>query len=342
VSVSGLSPPILLMERAVICIFAFVALAGQAGADTASAMETGTQEAGTCSMGDPSCSHVDVADGSTLLAISTARGTAKFTSEGSASQCTWASQPGIPWDVQASHMEEFMNCVCGQMTTQAACGEGDGPMFCQWFDSCEDEPVCQNKPVLMMGCEDGEVSCYHGDDALCPDGLMHQYTCSADGQLVAIEGEPASPPKLSHMTFTSLQDLSAFVLPVIAEEDDEEFFELCDDPSDARCDLCLVDDAFLSHAPCGNSNEAGIGLTELGKGKKKSSKRGGKKPAKKSSNKGAKKSSAKGKGHAAKKAGKAVTVTAALNHYAASNGKWTIGGLNKPDVFSLITRNGLA
>merc|ERR1711907_646517 len=81
----------------------------------------------------------------------------------------------------------------------------------------------------------------------------------------------------------------------------------------------------------------------LGKGKKKSSKKGGKKKAgKKSSKKGAKKSSSKGKGHAAKKAGKAKTVTAALNHYAASNGKWTIGGLNKPDVFSLITHNGMA
>ena len=31
-----------------------------------------------------------------------------------------------------------------------------------------------------------------------------------------------------------------------------------------------------------------------------------------------------------------------LNHYAASNGKWTIGGLNKPDVFNLITHNGMA
>merc|ERR1711865_9880 len=80
----------------------------------------------------------------------------------------------------------------------------------------------------------------------------------------------------------------------------------------------------------------------LGKGKKKSSKKGGKKAAKKSSKKGAKKSSPKGKGHAAKKAGKAKTVTASLNHYAASNGKWTIGGLNKPDVFSLITHNGMA
>ena len=30
------------------------------------------------------------------------------------------------------------------------------------------------------------------------------------------------------------------------------------------------------------------------------------------------------------------------HHYAASNGKWTIGGLSKPDVFSLITHGGMA
>eukprot|EP00662_Eupelagonemidae_sp_cell21_P019937 gene19937-10968_t len=83
---------------------------------------------------------------------------------------------------------------------------------------------------------------------------------------------------------------------------------------------------------------------------------GAKKASKKSSKKGAKKSSkhaAKGKKSSPKHAAKAAkgkvakahtkgkTVTAALNHYAASNGKWTIGGLNKPDVFSLITHNGM-
>merc|ERR1712080_64012 len=104
----------------------------------------------------------------------------------------------------------------------------------------------------------------------------------------------------------------------------------------------IADTHILPHSLlCAMDGLYGFDGGFLGKGKKKSSKKAGKKKSSKKAGK-AKKGSSKGKGHAAKKAGKAKTVTAALNHYAASNGKWTIGGLNKPDVFSLIPHNGMA